>query len=433
MPATIPDIQSTQAPLLRRYEVAAERIIAWIRLAIAATLAIALGGATELVEASTGLDFTRFEQNALFATIGFAVAGVTGLVLATPYRWKPALAYAFVLADAALVLTAVAAAVQERALPGNAIPAVPILWAAPLLLAVGALRYDHRAQLLATALFGVGLVWVAYILDTRLVVASQPSEAWSRLFAVPSNVMRLVLLVFSGIATALAVWRARRLLNMAVGEAVRGANLARFLPAEVAERLAAGEHDELHVGRRQRVAILFVDIRNSTSIAETMAPERLSIFLSSFRRRVASTATQHGGVIDKFIGDGALLLFGVPEPGARDPANALEAARDLVRRVERWNAKRNGMPEVRVGIGVHFGNAFCGVIGDDTRLEFTVLGDAVNVAARLEQVTKASGQAILASEAIVEAAGASADWRQIGRECLPGRAESLAIYAPAAR
>jgi adenylate cyclase len=217
-----------------------------------------------------------------------------------------------------------------------------------------------------------------------------------------------------------------------VREAVREANLARFLPAEVAQRLAAGEHG-LHAGRRQALAILFVDMKDSTTIAETMAPERLSIFLSSFRRRVMRTAVEHGGVIDKFIGDGALLLFGIPEPGSQDAANALNAARQLVGLVTRWNIKRNHSPPVRIGIGIHYGEAFCGVIGEEARLEFTALGDAVNVAARLEQATKRYGETILASEAAVDAAGERALWRELGREPLSGRVEPLGIYTLTAR
>jgi adenylate cyclase len=192
-------------PLLRDYEVTGEKIIAWIRLSIGATLALALGGSTELVEAATGLHFARFEQNAILAIIGFAASGFIGLALASPSRWRPSYAYAFVLTDVALVLLALAAAIQERALPGNAIPGLPILWAAPLLLAVGALRYDHRTQLLATALFGFGLILLAIGLQAQLIVGSDLARPWAGLFSLPSNVMRLVLLVFGGIATALAV------------------------------------------------------------------------------------------------------------------------------------------------------------------------------------------------------------------------------------
>ena len=119
-----------------------------------------------------------------------------------------------------------------------------------------------------------------------------------------------------------------------------------------------------------------------------MDPTRLAVFIASFRRRVIQAAALHGGMIDKFAGDGALVLFGVPEAKPDDAARALACGRTLLDLVERWNAKRNFDPPLRIGIGVHTGEMFCGVVGDEDRLEFTVLGETVNTAARIEQATK---------------------------------------------
>ena len=211
---------------------------------------------------------------------------------------------------------------------------------------------------------------------------------------------------------------------LAVRETERRASLARFLPAEMVPHLAAG----LRQGRRQKAAIAFVDLRDSTTLAEGMDPQRLSIFFAAFRRRVTAAARAHGGVVDKFIGDGALLLFGVPDERADDPSRALACARHLLDLVARWNDKRGFTPPLRIGIGVHFGEVFCGVIGDGGRLEFTVLGDAVNVAARLEQATKRLGEPILASQAILDAAGEHAGWHEVSRAPLPGRAEAMCVF-----
>ena len=168
--------------------------------------------------------------------------------------------------------------------------------------------------------------------------------------------------------------------------------LARFLPEEVAPRLAAGDAG-LREGRRQTASILFLDLRNSTALAERMDPKRLLIFITSFRRRVIAAARAHGGVVDKFIGDGALIVFGVPEASPDDAARALACARRLEALIAGWNAKRRFDPPLRIGIGVHCGEILYGVVGDASRLELTVLGDAVNVAARLEQATKRLGHA----------------------------------------
>jgi adenylate cyclase len=154
------------------------------------------------------------------------------------------------------------------------------------------------------------------------------------------------------------------------------------------------------------------------------------VFISSFRRRVMRAAEQHGGVVDKFIGDGALLLFGVPAETDQDAARALECGRTLFRLVERWNAKRAFNPPVQIGVGVHFGDVFCGVVGTDERLEFTVLGEPVNIAARIEQSTKSVRRDFLASREAVEAAGELDAWEEVSREPLRGVSREIVLMTP---
>ena len=116
----------------------------------------------------------------------------------------------------------------------------------------------------------------------------------------------------------------------------------------------------------------------------------------------------------------------------RTTPRALAFAHDLVRTVDAWNASRELPHSVRIGVGIHVGEVFCGIVGDEERMEFTVLGDAVNVASRLEQATKRYGEVILASGAAIEGSTDRAAWREIGHESLAGRRESSAIFAPCA-
>ena len=99
--------------------------------------------------------------------------------------------------------------------------------------------------------------------------------------------------------------------------------------------------------------ILFADIRASTALAEKMDPERLSIFISSFRRRVMRATEEYGGVVDKFIGDGALMVFGVPEIRGDERHRAVSFSIRLLGYIEQWNIKRGFDPPVRIGIGIH--------------------------------------------------------------------------------
>lgn len=127
------------------------------------------------------------------------------------------------------------------------------------------------------------------------------------------------------------------------------------------------------------MAILFVDIRNSTHMAEGLDPKAVTKLIRSFRSIVQRAARAHGGVIDKFVGDGAMLVFGVPHPSGDDAARSLNCAREILRLIDERNASVEAADRFSVGIGVHRGKVYCGIVGDDERREFTVIGDAVDV------------------------------------------------------
>ena len=357
------------AALMRRHQVAAERLIGWLRVAIGLCIFVTVIAADHVLHRLTGVSLDLFERNAWIASLGFLAVGAASVVLAVPQRWHHGFAYLFMVLDVGLVLVIAFLALRERALPGNALPSAPIIWAVPLVLAVGALRYDIKVQLWAMALLALGLIGIAIALDHRLVLDAAAAEApaWPRLFSMPVNVMRFSLLLLAGAATAFSIVRSQRLLASAVKDAVGRASLSRFLPAEIAPRLAAGDVD-LRRGRRQRAVVVFVDIRDSTGLAEGMDPERLSLFFTAFRTRVLSSVRSHHGFVDKFIGDGALILFGVPDERGDDAARALAFAHDLVRTVEAWNATRELPHTVRIGIGIHVGEVFCGIVGDEERM-----------------------------------------------------------------
>ena len=181
--------------------------------------------------------------------------------------------------------------------------------------------------------------------------------------------------------------------------------------------------------------MLFVDVRGFTALAEGMEPESLGRFLTKFREIVSSQVHAHNGIVDKFIGDSVMAVFGAPDSSGNDAIDALECAESILRSIEQWNAeRRKAKPnDVMVGIGVHWGEVFCGAIGDTARLEFTVLGDTVNVAARLEQLTKDVGHPIVASQAILREAGLEPTqenaWISVGEFPIRGRKGRLPIFA----
>jgi adenylate cyclase len=213
----------------------------------------------------------------------------------------------------------------------------------------------------------------------------------------------VLLLAVTGIL-ALAVSRSRRLVRrQAIAERERG-NLARYFSPNVVDALANLDNP-LGIVRRQPVAVLFADLVGFSRFAERTAPEAVIRLLREHYDRLASVVFEHGGTIDKYIGDALMVTFGTPERGVADAARALACARAMLASLDRWNEERaaRGEMPVHMGIGVHYGAVVLGNVGGEHRLEFTVIGDTVNIACRLEQLTRARGVPLIVSEQVVEA------------------------------
>jgi adenylate cyclase len=199
------------------------------------------------------------------------------------------------------------------------------------------------------------------------------------------------------------------------------ANLARYFPPPVVERLAASDAPA-RLDRTQDATVMFVDIVGFTRMAEAMSPAAAMGLLRDFHTRVEEAVFAHGGMVDKFMGDGVLACFGVPDPVPAAAADALRAAFALLAALEARPAAGTAAP-VRVGIGIHAGPVLMGDIGGATQFQFTVIGDTVNVASRLEAMTRQAGTALLVSEAVVEGARPHLDPALLARlEALPEQA-----------
>ena len=177
-------------------------------------------------------------------------------------------------------------------------------------------------------------------------------------------------------------------------------------------------------GAELDISIVFADIRGSTAIAERIGPARFREALQEFYRLAARSIETHDGFVDKYLGDGVMALFVPVLTGERHGARALAAAIDLVGRAERSGLSASG---IRVGAGVHSGRAFVGVLGSGDKLDFSALGDPVNVAARLGAFA-APGE-VLASREIWAAADPAALTGDPRRVDIAGRLEPLDVVA----
>ena len=222
-------------------------------------------------------------------------------------------------------------------------------------------------------------------------------------------------LIATGLFTviiAVAVWRSRRSVLAHVEAEVVRADLARYVSPDVVDALAVRAPQGFGEPAVRTVAILYADIVGSTGLTERLPPERMFALLRSFRERTCRVVFDHGGTLDKYLGDGFMATFGGIEAQANAAERALGCAFALQDEMDRWNAKRarRGAAQIDVSVGVHFGPVVAGNLGSQTRSEFTVVGDVVNVASRIEGATREYGAAIIASETCVSAAGQV--WRE---------------------
>lgn len=163
------------------------------------------------------------------------------------------------------------------------------------------------------------------------------------------------------------------------------ANFERFFAPGVALRIAKETGTIGLAGERRPVTVLFSDIRGFTAIAETMAPEALGALLTEYFSEMVDIVFDHGGTLDKFIGDAIMAVWGAPLAAPGDADRALEAATAMQRRMRQLNARWDaaGQRPLSIGIGINYGEVFAGYLGSERRLEYSVIGDAVNIASRL--------------------------------------------------
>ena len=291
----------------------------------------------------------------------------------------------------------------------------------------------------AIAAWSVGVLWVVSLPES---IASTAKDAINsgmtpreqiEIFLHPDYVALTIFynqLVFLGLVTlilAIAVWRSRRLVRRQVTAESARANLSRYFSPNIVDDLAS-EGSGIDEVASQNVAVLFADMVGFTTLSENMTPEAVVGMLRDFHGRLARTIFAHGGTLDKYMGDAVMAHFGTPRPGPDDASRALACGLDMVREIEAWNAERAAAGEVaiKIGIGIHYGSVVAGNIGDDRRLEYTVLGDTVNVASRIEALTREANTPLLVSSDLIEAARAeTGDDDGILRSVKPDRDRSV--------
>ncbi|MEE8191691.1 MAG: adenylate/guanylate cyclase domain-containing protein [Gemmatimonadales bacterium] len=234
------------------------------------------------------------------------------------------------------------------------------------------------------------------------------------------------LIAFSGIA-AVAIENGR-LTERIQREAVVRSNFERYFAPDLAEQIAA-EVEEVQLGGTKRpVVVFFSDIRGFTSMSENMSPDGIATLLTEYFTEMVEIVFEHGGTLDKFMGDAIMALWGAPIEHDDDADRAMRAAIQQQEMLAQLNEKwtENGRPTVEIGIGINFGEVFAGNIGSERRLEYTVIGDAVNTASRL--CSKAEPGEILISEPFYKALKEPPEVEALEPLELKGKAKVVPVY-----
>jgi adenylate cyclase len=243
------------------------------------------------------------------------------------------------------------------------------------------------------------------------------------------NLSRSVVLLGAGVVAGIVAGSLRRQFEKSVAAAAardRITNMfGQHVSPAVVDRLLATQSDP--PSEMREVCVLFLDIRGFTAMTRQRPADQTVALLNDFFAEMIDIVDRNNGIINKFLGDGFLALFGAPLEDPKAAANALAAARGMLEAVDRWN-KARPQTVLRVGIGIHLGEAVTGTVGSPRRKEYTVIGDTVNLAARLEQLTKETGAQLLVSSSVHRATTGAGGATDLGPLPIRGYDEDVRVW-----
>ncbi|MCC7276647.1 MAG: adenylate/guanylate cyclase domain-containing protein [Alphaproteobacteria bacterium] len=369
-----------------------EIVIGWVQAAIVVVFAVLYSLSRKTAPA-----------DAPFAPIPWAIglyALFTCARLALAYRTKlpRSLLAGSIAVDLALLFVTIWSFHIQYAQPPAFYLKAPTLLYVFIFVALRTLRFESFYVLLSGALAAAG--WLALVVVAAADPAGMPVTRDYVHYMTSASILwgaefdKIISILVVTLVLAATLQRARRLLMAAVVEGAAARDLKRFFAPEVVSRITgADEAVEPGHGEIRDAAILFVDLRGFTPLSRMLSAPELVALLAEYQSRLVPVVRAHGGRVDKFLGDGILASFGAVRPDPQHAAAALAAVDALMAEAEAWRRERAaaGRPAPRIGAAVAAGPVLLGVIGDAVRLEYTVIGDAVNLAAKLEKQTKAEG------------------------------------------
>ena len=334
------------------------------------------------------------------------VITVIRLYLAYRNRMSAPLLYLSIIIDMSLLLGMIWSFHLQYEQPPSFYLKSPTLLYVFIFIALRALRFESRYVITAGVVAAFG--WV--VMAVYATMASGGMEVVTRdyvYYLTSNSVLKgaeldkvIAILTVTAILAA-AITRANKLLVKAVAEGTAAHDLSRFFSPEIARQITSAEQ-EVTAGRgmARDAAILMVDIRGFTRLSSIVSPDDLVCLLAEYQSRIVPIIQNHSGTIDKFMGDGIMATFGAAVTSPTYAADAVNAVDEIMESATDWNAEHRqaNKPTLKLGAAVATGRIIFGAVGDESRMEYTVIGDAVNLSAKLEKHTKSEGVRALCTQ-----------------------------------
>jgi len=302
----------------------------------------------------------------------------------------------------------------------------PAVFIYPLFIVVSALRLDFRLCVFTGAVAGLEYLTLAlYLISKGSTASVEPI-----LVGTPHHVFKAFLLFATGVVTGVVTLQIKKRILKSFEMVEERNRISRtfgeYVSPIVMNKLLTLKPDLR--SERRSVCVMFLDIRNFTSFAEKRTPEEVVTYLESLFEFMIEIVNRHHGVINKFLGDGFMAVFGAPLSDGSDCLNGVTAAREILFRVQQEVVRGNVLPTT-VGIGIHAGEAVTGSIGSSLRKEYTVIGDVVNLASRIEKLNKEFGSQLLISDQVRQILGSTlSEAIPKGQVQVRGREEAIQLY-----
>lgn len=369
---------------------------------------------TLLVSTWLSVDAGPASHPLIIAAFVYACLSIVGIAMAIKQIHLPMLPFLFTAIDMTVVAFALTMLAQMHNLSVSHEFSLPLFSLSFVVLIHASLRYRPSLIIFSFLTFLILLFTLPPIMNVPFVSGEllhkthgHAVEKASALLLHDIGFLPILFLAAATVLLFMIVKRTRSITELALKDAQKANQLSRFFSPGVVDGFIADTADQASSGSRTDVAILFIDIRGFSAIAESLSPEQVSDLLSEYRTRVCKIILNNGGSIDKFIGDAVLAVFGAPVNQKNDAENAINTSLEIDRELSKWNKIRsqNNLPLVEVGIGGHYGEVFAGIIEAGQILEHTVLGDAVNISERLERLTREFKSKFIFSDALITASG----------------------------